>query len=770
MNVVPEAAIETKSRMGPRLRSCRRFVSLVIGLLAIAPIASAATTPVSKAAIRSSPKAAARPVPSRVVLVSIDGARAGLETRQDVMPALARVAAQGARLEWATTPTPLTFPATVALLTGASPTRTRVQDEATEVLDDDVTTLSERFSRAGFSTAGFPSDFLSHRKSGVSQGFDRFEARSWVMPESARVDSALAELRGAGPRFVWLGLTFGENIEPWRRYAGSGLDSTAYLERARLLDSAIGRLVEGLERDGALGSTLIAIVGTRGEGVSGWKLAGTGFDEEPLPGRGLDLSEDGLRVPLVLHGLSVPARAGAIPATWVSVLDVAPTLCEAAGIPPATDMDGRSLWSLLGGTPLPARTLIHQTDVNRTLGWKPQRAVRRGRIKMVAYGEEVVALSMTDPARGPSPSGTAGELKTRLRALVPARPAAKGTDTIRTHAEEIEEYRTTRRIVPRLEAKVDSVELASIVEYSRRHPGNLMFACEIYNYTSRAGGNDDMAAAAFLNLIGHHPEYPEAVLGYADHLFIHKHFNLVPLELLKVPSRTPLAADAAWREVLAFAFQLKFDEAIAAADRAEALGDLPGQTWRNANAKLRRARELKRAIDLAPDRAALHLDYAKALIHFGIVDEANKQLHRVRYLDPANTEPNILMGDILLRQKRYQQAINAYNRALEWERENPSALLGIAEALVEQGKPEGAVAYLRRVVAADPKNASARYNLACVLAVTGDLTAAATELEQAVGMGYARWDLITGDPDLAALRSTETYRRIVQSAPRSGGP
>ncbi|MCC7139047.1 MAG: sulfatase [Planctomycetes bacterium] len=83
---------------------------------------------------------------------------------------------------------------------------------------------------------------------------------------------------------------------------------------------------------------------------------GEGFGAHATLGHGLDVSEDLVRVPLLLRapgvaaGRTVPARCG--------LVDVAPTILELAGVAPPADLDGRSLLGLLGprghGRPVPS--------------------------------------------------------------------------------------------------------------------------------------------------------------------------------------------------------------------------------------------------------------------------------------------------------------------------------------------------------------------------------------------------------------------------------
>jgi predicted Zn-dependent protease len=59
----------------------------------------------------------------------------------------------------------------------------------------------------------------------------------------------------------------------------------------------------------------------------------------------------------------------------------------------------------------------------------------------------------------------------------------------------------------------------------------------------------------------------------------------------------------------------------------------------------------------------------------------------------------------------------------------------------------------RRLVRLQPANATARYNLACSLALSKRRGDALTELKRAVKLGYEDADWMRRDPDLANLRN-----------------
>lgn len=104
------------------------------------------------------------------------------------------------------------------------------------------------------------------------------------------------------------------------------------------LDTQVGRLLEALEASGELGHTIIVFMSDHGEmlGDHGIYWKGPYFYQELV------------RVPLIV---AWPGRiaSGVRSEALVELVDLAPTLLEAAGLPIYAGIQGKSLWPLLTG-------------------------------------------------------------------------------------------------------------------------------------------------------------------------------------------------------------------------------------------------------------------------------------------------------------------------------------------------------------------------------------------------------------------------------------
>lgn len=90
----------------------------------------------------------------------------------------------------------------------------------------------------------------------------------------------------------------------------------------------------------------------------------------------------------------------------------------------------------------------------------------------------------------------------------------------------------------------------------------------------------------------------------------------------------------------------------------------------------------------------------------------------------------------------------------------PDALELLGDAYDGRGRFSDSVRVDHQLRELNPTDPLVRYNLACSLSRTGNFELAASELEQALELGYQDMRQLREDPDLADLRSHPAYRRI----------
>jgi arylsulfatase A-like enzyme len=334
-----------------------------------------------------------------IVVISLDTTRpdhlSPYGYHRDTTPTLARLAAEGTLFTGARSTSSWTLPSHISLFTGLPPGLHDVIIDF-QVLDEGHRTLGEIFRSAGFRTMGVFSAPYVHGFYGFRRGMDFYERATRepmlfdLPPESMReqmglreqvshreITSRLVTDRGlfllknsndrrnllfmhyfdphydflAPPahlqRFVdpaYQGPVTGDNPtgNPAVRHDMPPADQAhlkaLYDAELSWVDENLTRLLEGLERQGRLDSTLIVVTGDHGEA----------FFEHGRFGHRYDLTEEVLRIPLLIWS---PGRvpAGRVVDEPVSIVDVLPTLMDYAGLPADDTLDGTSLRPLIDG-------------------------------------------------------------------------------------------------------------------------------------------------------------------------------------------------------------------------------------------------------------------------------------------------------------------------------------------------------------------------------------------------------------------------------------
>ena len=106
------------------------------------------------------------------------------------------------------------------------------------------------------------------------------------------------------------------------------------------------------------------------------------------------------------------------------------------------------------------------------------------------------------------------------------------------------------------------------------------------------------------------------------------------------------------------------------------------------------------------DLALFHLDRARRLLDEGRLVQAVDEARRAVFLTPYSAEASLLLGRILLRLDRVDDAVEALNLSL-WSAETVEAHVALATALSRRGDTQGAAAEVDAALAIDPGSVAA---------------------------------------------------------------
>lgn len=316
--------------------------------------------------------------PPNLLLISLDTTRRDHTSvygyERETTPNLEELAAEGVRFALAYAPSSTTGPSHATLFTSLHPITHRVVKNG-RVLTPPHETLAERLREHGWVTAGMVSSYVLDARFGYAQGFevwdDDFEPATatvrneqWegapveVFDRRADATTARAVAWLDGPRDAqrpfFLFVHYFDPHAPWvppgeiaRSFPpadgpGGGLPAlrARYDAEIAFTDQQLGVLLDALDERGLAGNTIVSVTADHGEGLM----------QHGLLLHGAQIYEEQVRVPLVLRW---PDRlpAGSVIEGSVSLIDLAPTLLELAGVEHAEDepMNGQSLVPVLEG-------------------------------------------------------------------------------------------------------------------------------------------------------------------------------------------------------------------------------------------------------------------------------------------------------------------------------------------------------------------------------------------------------------------------------------
>jgi len=405
--------------------------------------------------------------PPNIILISIDSLRPdhlgcygyGRETS----PTIDRLAREGALFETAVSTTSWTLPAHAALFTALADSVHFCNDDQ-KWLDGSRFTLAESLKAAGYATAGFYSGPYLHPSFGFAQGFDfykdctSYSARSIDLIKEEKfvggehnllnqdlmraaheartnpiVLDAVKEWLGTSPRrpfflFIHLwdvhydyvappeyvrrfapdyqGPVDGRNVLKAMRKPANWSDADVkhlealYDAEIRYTDDTLGEILAEIDRRGLKETSIIAVTADHGEA----------FYEHGHHGHRWTLYDEEIRIPLVIR-CPAGVSAGRRIQRPASIVDIAPTLLDLAGLPPLPHPMGRSLAPLFA--PLLGSAAVPWSDVTAVCELtvpanKIDSLALRERARKIIYDETQKKILVYDLAADPGEQNPLG--------------------------------------------------------------------------------------------------------------------------------------------------------------------------------------------------------------------------------------------------------------------------------------------------------------------------------------------------------------------------
>ena len=613
--------------------------------------------------------------PPNVILITLDTIRADrmgfLGSKRGLTPHLDALARQSVVFTHACSQVPLTTASHATILTGTYPQFHQVNDFGVP-LAEDLPYAPYIFRGNGYHTAAFVGslvlDPVARSAPGFERGFDTYDAgfhrRRMDEDRYQAIERRGGEVVGhaltwltthqKGPFFIWVHLYDAHDPydppEPYKtRYAAAPYDGEiAYV------DAAVGKLLSWLRLRGLYDGAMIAVMADHGEALG----------EHGEITHGIFLYDETIHVPL-LFKMPQERSAGTRVDTRAGLVDVLPTMLQAAGIAVPKEVQGESLLSMLKATTSRDRPAYAESDYpHRTFGWSSLRSLRTGKYLFI----EAPRKELYDEAADPKAEHNLSAASVAV------------TDTLTSQVDAFRQKTSTAKEAPKVSADPGLQERLNALGYvatdssSSSMPGiketgaDPKDKVEVVNLLHRAEmAKEDMrfeeAVPLLEQVIALEPNLPITYLQLGTALSSLKDYEkAVPILRKAVEMRPDLTIP---RYQLGSALFETGDFVGAAAEFETAVARSPN--WPEAHLSLATAYaridrltdaipEYEKVIELRPNHYSAHLLLGRAQALSGDPAAALPNLARAAELQPKSPEPHRFLADAYVQLGRQDDA------------------------------------------------------------------------------------------------------------------
>jgi Flp pilus assembly protein TadD len=226
------------------------------------------------------------------------------------------------------------------------------------------------------------------------------------------------------------------------------------------------------------------------------------------------------------------------------------------------------------------------------------------------------------------------------------------------------------------------------------------------------------------------------LLDEAQHDIDANQFEAALTPLQKFLAEKPEIAWAHFQLAYAYTALKRTDEARAEYERATTLDPKMSEAFLNLGILLTdkdpaaAVVPLRRAVDLLAAQSRPRFLLGHALERSGDIPGAVECYEAALHLDPRDAETIIHLGNLYVGLKRYPDAETKFRAGLELQPKSPQALLGLAQTLDLEKKPEAAAAF-HDYLAVEPDAPGAQSRVIHLLLEQKQYDAALTELDRA---------------------------------------
>jgi arylsulfatase A-like enzyme/Flp pilus assembly protein TadD len=605
-----------------------------------------------------------------ILLITIDTLRAdalGAYSGRATTPNLDRLAAHGARFDFAHSHAVVTLVSHASMLTGRYPYEHGIRDNTGYRLSPKQSTAATLLKSRGFATGAFIGGYPLDHQFGLGVGFDVYddkftsasgpEANDRERPADAVVKSALLWIgRQQSKWFAWVHLY--DPHAPYQPPAewAAKFPSDPYLGEVSWTDAALAPLLDSLSTQSR--PTLIVVTGDHGESLGEHgELTHSLFAYEPT-----------LHVPLIIaeekNAKDAKDTKGIVVDTPVRHVDLLPTLLDAAGSQTNSELPGVSLREAIAtGRAQERPSYFEAMSATVTRGWAPLRGVLVDREKYIDLPIPELYDLKADPKEATNVvnqrADRARVLYETLKLFNVAPPARAQQET----ADTLERLRSlgyigggTATVKERYTDADDPKRLVEIEQMLTRAAD-----------ASRAGRRDE-AIGLYRSVIAKRPDTEDA---YRRLALIYWREGDAKDAVSTLESALRAGVTQSEVRIKLAQYLAESGDARKAIDLLEnGAGDDPdalialGNAYTAANRNADAIRTFEHLLEIDPKSALAYQDLGTAQLQTKDAKNAEASLRRAIQLDPSLSGAYTALGVVLASTGRTSEAIDAWKKAL----------------------------------------------------------------------------------------------------------
>lgn len=182
----------------------------------------------------------------------------------------------------------------------------------------------------------------------------------------------------------------------------------------------------------------------------------------------------------------------------------------------------------------------------------------------------------------------------------------------------------------------------------------------------------------------------------------------------------------------------------------------------------------QKAIALQPDFAGVYRNLARVFSQLNQSRDAADCWYQALTIDPnwATAEEHLTLGNMLVEQQKFEEAISCYHRAIERNPNFVTAYHNLGETLRQQGQLESGKNAYRQAIELNPEYAASHYGLGKVLAAQEQWQAASACYRQALDLGFNSFKVYLSLGDALAKQgefdeAVSSYQKAIELQPNS---